>query len=74
VEGGRGENGEVILVGTELFRFPRVWVGLGIRLGVAKHLFELGVLEGAVDGGVGVVLRWGRGRSGHQGGVRGGTR
>jgi len=30
VESGWGENGQVILVGPELFRFPRVWEGLGV--------------------------------------------
>ena len=30
MEGGRGQNGEVILIGPELFRFPRVWEGLGV--------------------------------------------
>ena len=49
VEGGRGKNTEVLLVGTELLRFPGVWEGLGVQLRVAEHLFELGVMEGAVD-------------------------
>ena len=45
------------MVGTELLRLPRVWEGLGIDLGVAEHLFELGVVEGAVDAGVDTPLR-----------------
>jgi len=56
-----GDNRQVILVGTEMFRLPRVWEGLGVQLGVAEHLQELGVVEGAVDGGVDVFrgCRWG---------------
>jgi len=54
VEGGRGENRQVILVGTELLRLPRVWEGLGVQFGVAEHFLELGVVEGAVDRGVDV--------------------
>jgi len=73
VEGGRGTNGQVILVGTELFRFPRVWGGLGIQLVVAEHVFELGVVGRAVDGGVEIFLRWGEGCSGEWRGIRGGT-
>ena len=72
--GGWGESGQVILVGPELFRFPRVWEGLGIQLGVAEHLLELGVVKWAVDGGIDISLGVGRGRSGQWGGVRGGTR
>ena len=49
MEGGRGENRQVTLVGTELVCFSRVGEGLGVQLGVAKHLFELRVIEGAVD-------------------------
>ena len=64
VEGGRGENRQVILVGTELLRFPRVWEVFGVHLGVAEHLLELGVVERAVDGGVDVFPRWGEGRLG----------
>jgi len=57
VEGGRGEDGQVILVGPELVRFPGVWEDIGIQFGVAEPLFELRVLERAVDGGVAVLLR-----------------
>ena len=59
MEGGRGNNRQVILVSTELFRFRRVWEGLGVELRVAKHLFELAVVEMAVDRGVDVILGWG---------------
>jgi len=59
VEGGRGENRQVILVGPELFCFPRVWEGLGVQLGVAEHFLELSVVEGAMDGGVDIFLGWG---------------
>jgi len=59
VEGGNGKDRQVILVGTELFRFPEVWVGFALQLGVAEHLLELAVVEGAVDGGVDVFMRWG---------------
>jgi len=68
VEGGRGENRQVILVGPELFRFPRVWEGLGVQLGVAEHFLELGVVERAVDGGVDIFLGWGGGLVGPMGG------
>jgi len=64
VEGGRGKNRQVILVGRELFCFPRVWEGIGVQLGVAKHFLELGLIEGAVDRGLAVSLRWGGGQSG----------
>ena len=57
MEGGTGENEQVILVGTELFHFPKVWEGFGIQVGVAEHLFELGVVEGAMDGGVNILRR-----------------
>jgi len=73
VEGGRGANRQVILVGPELFCFPRVWEGFSVQLGVAAHFLEFGVVEGAVDGGVVGYLRCGGGRSGQWGGVRGGT-
>jgi len=59
VEGDRGKNGQVVLVGTELFCFPGVWEGLGVQFRVAKQHFEFGVLEGAGDGGVDIILRWG---------------
>ena len=69
--GGRGKNGEVILTGTELFHFPTVWEGLGIQLGVAEHWLEFGIVEGALDGGMGKSLRrgwrlgqWGEGGRG----------
>jgi len=61
VEGGRGENRQVILFGPEVFHFPIVWEGLGVQLGVAEHLFELGVVAGVVDGGVDVSLERGGG-------------
>ena len=61
VEGGWGKNRQVIMVGPELFCFPRVWEGLGVQLGVAEHLFELGVVAGVVDGGVDVSLERGGG-------------
>ena len=73
MERGRGENRQLILVGAELFRFPGVWEGFGVELGFAKHLLDLGVEKGAVDGLVGSVLGWGGGMSGQWGGVRGGT-
>jgi len=73
VEGGRGEDREVIFVRTELLRLPQVWEGLGVEFGVVEHLFEFGVVEGAVNGGGDVSERWGGGRSGQWGGVRGGT-
>ena len=38
--GGRGENGEVILVGPELFCLPRMWEPFGVQLGVAEHCFS----------------------------------
>ena len=57
VEDGQGENRQVVLVGSELFCFPRVWEGFGVQLGVAEHFLEFGVVEGAVDGGVDVFLR-----------------
>ena len=41
VEAGRGKNEQVILVGTKLFRLPRLCEGLGVELGVAEHLVEL---------------------------------
>ena len=44
--------------GTELVRLPRVWERLGIQLSVAQHLFELGVVEGAVDGKVDIAVSW----------------
>ena len=51
MEGGRGENRQVILVGTELLHLPRVRAGLGIQFGVAEYFLELGVVEGAwMDG------------------------
>ena len=71
MEGGRGENRQVILFGPEVFHFPIVWEGLGVQLGVAEHLFELGVVAAAVDGGVGVLLRWGGGQLGQWWAVRG---
>jgi len=40
VVGGRGENSQVILVGPELFCFPRVWEGFGVQLGVPEHFLE----------------------------------
>jgi len=73
VEGGWGEGGQVILIGPELFRFPRVWEGLGVQFGVAEHFLKFGVIERAVDGGVDISLGVGRGRSGQWGGVRRGT-
>ena len=45
-----------------------MWEGPGIQFRVAQHLLKLGVLQGAVDGGVGVVLRWGGGLVGLVGG------
>jgi len=48
-EGGWGEKGQVILVGAELYRFPRVWEGFGVQFGVAEPFLELGVVERAVD-------------------------
>ena len=45
-EDGRGKNGQVILPGTELFRFPRVGESLGVQLGVAEHFFQGGVIKG----------------------------
>jgi len=73
VEGGRGEARQVILVGPELFPFPRGWEGLGVQLGVAKHFLELGVIEWAVDGGVDVFLGTVGGWSSQWGGIRRGT-
>jgi len=58
VERRGGETGQVVLVGMELFRFQEVWEGFGVQLGVAKHLFELGVVEGGVHGGVDICLEW----------------
>jgi len=72
VEDGRGKKGQVIFVGTEPLRLPRVWEGLGIYLGGAEHLAEFGFVEWAVDGGVDVLLRWRGGLSGQWGCVRGG--
>ena len=71
VEGGRGKNGLLILIGMELLSFPQVWVGLGIQLSVAEHRLEFGVVEWAMDGGVDVFLGWRRGQSGQRGSVRG---
>jgi len=68
VEGCWGENGYVILVGPELFRFPRVWEGLGIQCGVAEHFLQFGVVKRAVDGGVDFLLGWGGGLNGPMGG------
>ena len=45
----------------------------GVQFGVAEHFLQLGLLEGAVDGGVDVFLRWREARSGQWGGIRGGT-
>jgi len=36
-----------------------VWEGPGVQLGVAEHFLELGVVEGAVNGGVDIFLGWG---------------
>ena len=56
MEGGRGKSGQIILSGLELLRLPRMWEGLGVvQFGVAEHLLELGVIEGAVGGGVNSV-------------------
>jgi len=41
VEGGLGESRQVLLVGPELFCFPRVWDGFGVQLGVVEHFLEL---------------------------------
>jgi len=59
VEDGRCKNGQVVLSGTELFRFPRVGESLGVQLGVAEHLLQGGVIEGTVSGGVESVLSGG---------------
>ena len=73
MEGSRGENRQVILVGPELFRFPRVWEGLGVQLRVAKHFLEFGVVGGAVDRGVKGFPGWVAGWSGPWWGMVGGT-
>ena len=64
MEDGRGENVEVPLIGTELLHSSRMWEGLGIRFGVAKHLFQFGVIERTVNGGVNVFRWWGVGGDG----------
>ena len=74
MEGGSGENGQVALIGVELFCLPGVWEGLGIQFGVGEHLLEFGVVKGAVERGVGILLRWGGGWLGQWGGMGGGTR
>ena len=72
MEGGRGKNGQVVLVGTELFRLRTVWEGLGVQLRVADHFLEFGVVECAMDSGVDVLMRWRWGAVGPMGGrVRG---
>ena len=81
MEGSRGKNRQVVLASTKLLRFPRVGEGVGVQLGVAKHLLELGVIKGAVDRGVyifagGEVGGWAN-RGGYEGapcGPRGGPR
>ena len=49
MEGGRGQNGQVILSGSELLRLPRVREGLGVQFVVAEHFLEGGVVERAVN-------------------------
>jgi len=71
VEVGKGKDGKIIRIGTELLRLTRVWEGVGIQLGIAQHLFEFGVIEWAVDGGVDVLLRWGGHERGHRVGGEG---
>ena len=73
MEDGRGESGELILIGTELLCLQRVWVSFGIQSGVAEHLTESGVVTWRVDGGVHVLLRWRGGGTGQWGSVRGAT-
>ena len=60
-EDGRGERGQVIFTGTEVFRFPRVGERLGIQLGVAEHFLEVCLVEGTMSEGVNCVLRGGGG-------------
>ena len=48
VEGGRGKNRQVIFAGSKLSRLPGVGEGPCVEFGVAEHLFEVGVVEGAV--------------------------
>jgi len=73
VEGGWGESRQVILVGPQLLYFPRVWEGVGVQLGGAEHFLEIGVVEGAVDGGS--TFSWGGGGAAraNEGGMKGGT-
>ena len=73
VEGGWGKFGKIILIGTERLHLPCMSEGLGVQLGVAEHLFEFGVIEWVVHGGVDVFLRLRREGSSQQGGMRGGT-
>ena len=64
VEGCRGKDRQVILVGPDLFPFTGVLAGLGVEFGVAEPFLELGVVEGAVGGGLGILLgRGGAGRA-----------
>ena len=71
MEDGGGENGQVIMSGTELPRFPRVGESLGVQFGAAEHIFQGGVIKGAVSGGIEGVLR-GVGRGFGQWGLGGG--
>ena len=48
VEGGRGKSRQVIFAGAKLARFPGVGEGPCVEFGVAEHLLEGGVVEGAV--------------------------
>ena len=54
-----GKLRQVIFAGAKLLRLPRVGENLGVQLGVAEHLSKIGVVVGAVHGGVDVA---GRGR------------
>ena len=64
MEGGRGKDRQVILVGQELFRLPPMWEGLGIQLRVSEHFLDLGVVKGAVNGGLDFFLGLGGGWAG----------
>ena len=71
VEDGWSKRCQVILPGVKLVHFPRVGEGLAVKLRVAEHLLELGVTEGALDGGVEILARRGGGDWANGGGWEG---
>jgi len=71
VGNGRGENGQVVLSGMQLFSFSGVGESLGVQFGVAEHFLQGGVIEGTVSGGVESVLHGGGGGLANGGGWEG---